>query len=168
MSGPDNWIELLNHLRVTYKDMYFISAWSSILLDVIRSPEGTQCLFDWCWEPLGKFAVRDSWWWGFGDLDSLKIARSLVEAEEWGKLECWIGIVWMFSESAGITEEDLEHPTLLLLCHRPGAAQKLEQWMEQWSQEDSQWHTSESSQSRITRTHGALERVLTRAQDAAQ
>ena len=62
--------------------------------------------------------------------------KSLVEAREWDKLESWIGIVWMFSRGAERrTQEDLENPMLLLFRQRPDAAQNLERWIEQWSQQ---------------------------------
>jgi len=64
---------------------------------------------------------------------SLQIITSLAEAKEWNKLECWIGIVWMLG-AGGVIDEDLERSMVLLFCQRPGALQKLEQWMERWSQ----------------------------------
>jgi hypothetical protein len=60
----------------------------------------------------------------------------LTEAQEWSKLEYWMGVVWMVwpPGSGGITEEDLDHSMLLLCRQRPGAVQKLEQWMERWGE----------------------------------
>jgi hypothetical protein len=75
-----------------------------------------------------ELAFSEPWWLGFEVTDGLKITKSLIEAQEWGKLECWIGIVWMFSGSpgaVGMTEEDLENSMLLLFRQRPGAAQRL-------------------------------------------
>ena len=48
-----------------------------------------------------------------------------------------MGAVWMiWPPGVGrMTEEDLGHPTLLLFRQRPGAIQKLEQWMERWSKQ---------------------------------
>jgi len=65
-----------------------------------------------------------------------QITAFLTEAQEWSKLECWIGTVaisWP-PEAGGITEEDLSCSTLLLFRQRPGAFQKFEQWMEGRSQ----------------------------------
>ena len=61
--------------------------------------------------------------------------ESLEGDQEWGKLECWMGIVWMVwpPETGSTTEEDVLRVTLLLFCQRPGAIQKLERWMERWS-----------------------------------
>ena len=184
-------VELLDHLHVTAEDMGVIDWWSSLLLDIIQSPEGTQCLSDWHWEPLVERAVVGLWLPTFGDIDALKIAKSLIDIQEWGKLECWIGILWtvsgreiaeegmsselgetaegisseseevteggMDSQLAGFTEEDLEHPTLLLFHQRPSAAQRLEQWMERWSQKCGK-DIPESLQRILTRVHEAARR----------
>ena len=66
---------------------------------------------------------------------SLQIVTSLTEAKEWIKLECWVGIVWMLlPEGLDLGEGDLDDSMTLLFRQRPGAVQKLEQWMERWSQ----------------------------------
>ena len=131
-AGVEKLVELLDHLHVTVEEMDDTDKWASLLLDVIRSSEGPQRLSHCYWEFLVERAVfRGLEFW---NTDALKIAKSLIDAQEWDKLECWIGTVWMVSESARITGEDLERSTLLLLRQRPGAAQKLEQWIERWSQ----------------------------------
>ena len=148
-------IGLLDDLSVTVEEMDDIYERSPLLMDVIRSCERPQRLSDWHWECLVELAVL-----GrapeFGDAEALKIAESLIDAEEWGKLERWIGVVWMCSGLGYIPEEGLEPPTLLLLRHRPGAAQRLEQWMEQWNQ---RWKKV---------TPEPLRRILTQAYEAAQ
>jgi len=65
-----------------------------------------------------------------------EITTFLTEAQEWNKLACWMGTVWMMwpPEAGGITEEDLGRSILLLFHQRSGAAQKLEQWVDRWSQ----------------------------------
>ena len=172
-------IELLNQLHVTFEEMCNTTAWSSLLLDVVRSPVGIQRLPDRYWQLLVDLAVSASRRWRSGDPDKLKIAGSLIEAEDWDKLERWIGILWMSPKSEeipeggmsfvpeGITEEDLEHPTLWLFRHRPGAAQRLEQLIERWSWE---WGKDipEWAQSRLTLTREALQRILTRSHEAVQ
>ena len=46
-----------------------------------------------------------------------------------------MGIVWMLlPEELDPGEGDLGHSMTLLFRQRPGAVQKLEQWMERWSQ----------------------------------
>ena len=149
--------------------------WTSLLMDVIRSPEGARRLPNQYWELLVEFAVSEPWWPQFGDTDALKITRSLIDVQEWGKLECWIGIAWMFSRSVWsssseltwITKEDFENSTLLLLRKRPGAAQRFEQWMEQWSKQ----HSSDGRtgfQTMLTQRSEALQRILTQAHEAVQ
>ena len=158
-AGVEKLVELLDHLHVAVEEIGWIDIdkWASLLLNVIRSSEGPRRLSHWYWESLVELAVSDPWGLEFRDTDALKIARSLVDAQEWDKLECWIGVVWTCSKSAGIMEEDLESSTLLLLHHRPGAAQKLEQWIEQWSQQRFSRGFSE-----------LLRRILTQAHETAQ
>ena len=157
-AGVEKLVELLDHLHVAAEDVDRPGRWASLLLDVIRSPGGTQRLSHWYWEVLVKFAVSEYWWLEFGDTDARKIAKSLIDAQEWDKLECWIGIVWMYSESAGIKEEDLEHSMLLLFRQRPGAAQKLEQRLERWSQQHSSMRIPESFQRTLTQAQEAVQR----------
>ena len=157
-AGVEKLADLLDHLHVTVEEMDEKGRWASLLLGVIQSPEGTRHLSHWYWESLVEFAVSGPWWLEFGGIDASKIAKSLIDAQEWDKLECWIGIRWMFSESAGVTEEDLEleDPTLLLFRKRPGAARRLEQWMEQRSE----WWEKDVPES--------FQRILTQAREAVQ
>jgi len=120
-------IELLNHLRVTIEDARLLDRWSSLLLDTLRTSEGSQLLSHWYWESLVELAIIRP-----PDVTyDPQIMTSLVEAQEWSKLECWIGTVWVLwpPEAAGITEEDLGRSILLLFRQRPGAFRRLEQWM---------------------------------------
>ena len=155
--GVGKLVELLNHLQVG--EIFEDSAWISLLMDLIRSSEGTQRLSYQYWEGLAKITFSESYCPEcevLGDTDAPKIAMSLIEAEEWDKLERWIEIAWMLSKLPSITEEDLENSTLLLFRHRSGAAQRLEQWMERWSRE---WKKDipESFQRILTRAHEAIQ-----------
>ena len=51
-----------------------------------------------------------------------------------------MGVSWMLSpqEANVMAEGDLGNSMLLLFCQRPGAVQKLKQWMERWSQTNSE------------------------------
>ena len=180
-AGAEKLVELLDHLHVTAEEMDRKHKWTSLLFGVIRSSEGTQRLSDWHWESLVEVAVPGPWWPEFEGTDALEIAKSLIDSQEWNKLECWIGVMWMssksgeimedwtVSESAGIAEEDLERLTLLLFRQRPGAAQRLEQWIERWGQEWSLWEcTPESIEPMLTRTRETLQRILTQAREAFQ
>ena len=127
--------ELLNHLHVAVEEMDSEYTWKLLLKDAIQSSGGTQHLSHSYWELLVGLAMSkdsDGVSLNLEDADALKVAKSLIDAEEWDKLECWTGIAWMCCTSAVInTKEGLKQSTLLLLRHRPGAAQKLEQWTEQ-------------------------------------
>jgi len=152
--GVERFIRLLNHLRVTVEDMDKKGNWGKLLLDTIQSSEGTQHLSHWYWELMVELATleyllelaptdllmeqgapSDSRLLRLDLAHSLQIIKSLTKAKEWNKLECWVGIVWMLlPKGLDPGEGDLDHSMTLLFRQRPGAAQKLEQWMEQWSQ----------------------------------
>jgi hypothetical protein len=127
--GVERLIGLLNHLDVSAEDLDIPDRWVGLLLDTLQTPEGIRRLSNCYWELLVELAT-----WHMGDTPaySPQIMTFLIEAQEWSKLECWMGIVWMLwpPGTGGITEEDLGHLTLLLCRQRPGAIQKLEQWME--------------------------------------
>jgi len=130
--GVDRFIEFLNHLHVTIEDIDDGSSWMESLLRTIQSPEASQHLSHSYWELLAELAVS-SYWPKTDPTNGLRITTSLVEAEEWSRLECWTGVLWMLlPEDVDPTEGDLGHSTTLLFRQRPGAVQKLEQWMEQW------------------------------------
>ena len=131
--GVGRFVELLNHLHVTAEDMDDELLWAKLLFDTVRSIEGAQHLSHSCWELLVELIVSGSQRMTPDLTHSLQIITSLTEAKEWGKLECWMGILWMLG-SGEMLEEDLEHSMVLLFRQRPGAFRKLEQWMERWSQ----------------------------------
>jgi len=134
--GVERFIEFLNHLYVTAEDIDDGFRWVIFLLGTIKSSKAPQHLSHSYWELLAELAVSSQWLDGL--MDGLRITRSLIEAEEWSKLECWMGIRWMtLPEDADPTEVDqtegdLGHSMTLLFRQRPGAIQKLEQWMERW------------------------------------
>jgi len=156
--GMERLVELLNHLRVTAEDMDNNHDWATLLLDTIKSFEGTQLLSHWYWELLLELAISQRFLLYIITYNPQTMIF-LTEAQEWSKLECWIGIVWISwpPEADGITEEDLGRSMLLLFRQRPGAFQKLEQWMERWSQ-TSNWNKIPES----------FQRICKQAQEAAQ
>jgi len=155
--GMEKLVVLLNHLHVTVEDMGLSHQWVRILAGILQTSEGTQLLSHWYWELLVEFAISRPWL-----LDEVtynpQTMVSLTEVQEWSKLECWIGTVWISwpPEADGITEEDLSRSIFILFRQRPGAFQKLEQWMERWSQKAGN-DTPESFQ-----------RICKQAQEAAQ
>ena len=126
--GVEESVDLLDTLRVGVEDIDDGTQWATLLLDTIQHPEGIRCLSYPYWELLVELSIpvpRLPRYTAWGS----RIMRSLEEDEEWDKLECWMGVIWM----AGVTTEDLERVMLLLFRQRPCAIGKLEQWMERWS-----------------------------------
>jgi len=145
-SGPDNqqfeqvgvegFIKLLNDLQVSTKDLTheYEPGWVELLIDTIQSSEKIQHLWISYWELLAGLVVD----WRHRLVDRTynpQIMISLQDAKEWDKLVCWIGVVWLVwpPEGGKTTGEDLELAMLLLFHQLPGALQKLEEQMEQWS-----------------------------------
>jgi hypothetical protein len=134
--GMKRFIVLLDHLHVTVEDMDTRALWVKLLLETVQTSEGAQCLSHRYWELLVELAISLPWFLRNGPIYSPRIMTLLTETREWSKLECWMGTVWMLwpPEAGGITEEEVDRSMLLLCRKRPGAVQKLEQWMEQWGE----------------------------------
>jgi len=134
------------------------SNWANLLLNTLQPSEGAQCLSNWYWELLVELAILVSRWLRSDVVYNPQITAFLTEAQEWSKLECWMGIVWMLwlPRAGSLTEEDLGRTMQLLFRQRPGAAQKLEQWMERWSQK------------RGKDVPGPFQRICKQAYEAAQ
>jgi len=133
----EGFVGLLNNLEISFKDIVRQRwTWAGLLLDTAQSSEGIQHLSLLYWNILVE--VTGSFW-GKRTYNPQTMI-SLKEAEEWDKLECWIGVVWMLwpPEKGQTTEEDLGDVTLSLFHQRPGAMQKLEQWMEGWTEDGGQ------------------------------
>jgi len=136
--GMEIFIALLNNLHIGVEDWHWSISWINILLDVIQSSEATQHLSHHYWELLVELILLHS-----KLLDCYlftydpQVMTSLMDAQEWDKLECWMGVVWMIWPPGfgGTTVEGLEHGMLLLFHKWPGAIQKLQQWMEQLNDE---------------------------------
>ena len=158
--GVKRFIELLDHLHVAVQDTSAKSKWTKHLLDTLQSSEGTQHLSRWYWELLVELTITEPLW--PGDVYRPQIMRYLTEAQEWSKLECWIGTIWILwpPGDSSISEEDLDRSMLLLFDQRPGAAQKLEQWMGRWSQECGE-DIPESFQEICERAHKVAQRGAT-------
>ena len=126
-AGVERFVELLNQLHVTVEDMDDVFKWAELLLGILQTYEGVQCLSHWYWELLVELAILESQWLRHSLIYGSQIMKFLAEAHEWSKLECWMGIVWMVwpPEADGMSEGDLYHPMVLLFQQRPGATQKL-------------------------------------------
>jgi len=134
--GVERFIGLLDYLHVKFEDISVGYDWARLLFDTTQSSEGIQHLSHWYWELLVELLVSLPSNRQLEVTYNPRTTISLTEAQEWGKLECWIGIVWMSCPpGADGATEDLERSTVLLFRERPGALPKLEQWMERWSQQ---------------------------------
>ena len=155
--GVERFVELLNHLHVTVKDTNNPHRLAKLLVETLQTSEGVQRLSYRYWELLVELTILLPKWERYGLAYSPQITTFLTEAQEWSKLECWMGIIWMvWPRGAGVAEEDLNRLMLLLFRQRPGAFQKLEKWMEQWGQKNDE-DIPESFQ-----------RICKQAQEAAQ
>ena len=131
--GVERLIGLLDGLDICIQDMSRYYQLGQLLLDIIQSPEGIQHVSHQYWELLVEFVVSTPHV-VTGEFNP-HLMTSLEDTEEWDKLECWMGFIWiMWSLGAEMdedleTDEKLEHVTLSLFQQRPGAVQKLEQWV---------------------------------------
>ena len=157
--GVERFVELLNHLRVTVEDMNWKSVWIRHLLDTLQSSEAAQNLSPWYWELLVELGISELPLQGREIPYSPQIVSFLTEAQEWIKLECWIGIVWMVwpPGAGGMIKKDFDRSMVLLFRQRPGAAQKLKHWIEQWSERCGK-DIPKSFQQIYKQAHGAAQR----------
>ena len=134
--GEERFVELLNRLHIGIGDitpLHPYNQWVMTLLAITQSPEGARRLAIQHWELLAELTTSG---WTTSVAHSPEVTAFLLEAEEWDKLECWMGFVWMACpQEPGDVAEDLERTTALLFHERPGAIQKLTQWMERRSKE---------------------------------
>lgn len=148
--GIEEFVGLLSDLDIGIEDMDRKVQWAKLLLDIVQSSEGIQHLPHSYWELLVELSVSVSQW--LEDVDwSPHIMTSLKANQEWDKLECWMGVVWMVWPLGDVAqpvqlrrermfggipmEETTESITLSLFHQQPSAVQKLEQRMRQWSAE---------------------------------
>jgi len=133
-AGVEGLTGLLDRLHVCIEDMSNNGQWGNLLLLFICSPEGIQGVSHQYWELLVELVVLNPWILE-GKTCSPHIMISLEDTEAWDKLESWMGIVWIaWSWGCELdkeleTDEKLERITLSLFQQRPGAVQKLEQWV---------------------------------------
>ena len=133
--GTGRFVDLLNHLHVDVEDMDNEFQWMGILLDTIKSSEGARDLSIRSWELLVELVTATLFWFLKLRIPTYtpKVMASLLEAQEWDKLECWIGVVWMaWPPETDAAMEAVEDAMVSLSRQRPGAVQKLTQWMERW------------------------------------
>jgi len=92
--GMERLIELLNHLHVAVEDMVQSRLWARFFAGILRTSEGTQLLSHWYWELLVELAISRPWLLRVITYNP-QTTIFLTEAQEWSKLECWMGTVWI-------------------------------------------------------------------------
>jgi len=135
--GTGKLCQWLDHLDVGAEDMDREDRWVDLLTFIIRHPEGVRCLPHPYWELLVESSLSGSLRSGGVTWDP-NIMTNLESDQEWGKLECWMGIVWMSwpPETGDTTEADIGRVSLSLFRQRPGPVWKLGRRMvEQWNKE---------------------------------
>lgn len=129
---PGRFIELLNHLRVSTKDVDSPHEWVSMLVKTIQTPEEIPPLDLHVWQFLHSITTLEGrqLWFEYKP----EVMSSLRDAGEWGKLECWLVFVWNLRFSIGggdIQTGELENSTRSLFQHGHGA--RLRQRVVEWS-----------------------------------
>lgn len=124
-------IGLLNHLCIGVENLDWPYDWASMLVEIIQTTEGTRRLAIQAWEFLVKVAI--SYPWAFENVTTYdpRVTDLLLGGQEWEKLECWLGVVWLAwvpETDRGI--EDIRSATNLLFRQKPEAIRRLTQWME--------------------------------------
>ena len=129
--GVEQLVGLLDDLGARVEDIDNKGGWVLLLLDVVKSSEGIQRLSHQHWRLLGELTISCSWMLGANSWSS-HVTTLLEGGQEWDKLECWMGVIWMLwpPKTGGAAEEDIERVMLLLFRRRPDAIRKLTQRIE--------------------------------------
>jgi len=121
MSGLEA-IRLLNGLNVDADEVEWEYGLVRLLIEVICSPMGSENLSSHNWRLLDKLAADVLFDRALVSRD-VEVMRLLEAAEDWEKLEVWMGILWWFIPSDHERESesmrDIEQATLKLLSQRP-------------------------------------------------
>ena len=135
--GVAEFCRSLDHLRVGVEDMDREDRWANLLTCIIERPEGVQYLSHPYWELLVGLSLSGSLRPGAVTWNP-DITENLESNQEWDKLECWMGVVWMLwpPETGVTTEADLGRVCLSLFRRRPGSVWKLgRRLVERWREE---------------------------------
>ena len=134
--GLEEFFELLNHLGATVEETDDKEGWATLLLDTVKSSEGIRRLTYPYWEFLIELLIGSEPRVLDGAVWCPRVITSLEGDQEWDKLECWMGVIWVAwpPETGTTAEEDARRVMLSLLCQRPGAVSKLEKWVGRWSE----------------------------------
>jgi len=115
-------VRLLNCLNVDVDEVEWDYGLVRLLIEVIRSPTGSENLSSHNWRLLDKLAAGVLFDRALVSRD-VEVMRLFKAAEDWEKLEIWMGILWWFIPSDDERESesmrDIEQATLKLLSQRP-------------------------------------------------
>jgi len=113
---------LLNHLDLRVGGMKYKNIWYQLIIDVIRSPTGREGLPTYCWHILGTLSLTMPVF-----SYDIGVMRSLVDAEDWEKLEVWTLVVWHSTPPWSEERlEDIGQMTLKLFQRLPSAISTFE------------------------------------------
>ena len=124
---PERIARLLNHLHIGVRETTI----PHLLLKAAQSQEGHHHLAIHSWELLVHTIINYPHHFRCITYTP-HVTSSLLENQEWDKLECWMAIVWVLWPP--VTEdvaEDLKQEMEVLFHKKPSAVQKLTQWVEQ-------------------------------------
>ena len=128
--GREKFVELLNGLHIDVGEIYLWqhTLWRVVLMDIIWSAEAQRLAIHY-WKHLAELAILGHL---SGTTYNPDVTTSLMDAQEWDKLEYWVGVVWMACPpELGNVAKELEDALEGLEKKRPGALRKR---MELWSE----------------------------------
>ena len=151
--GVEGLIVLLDRLGIGINDVSAEDDQCRLLvplLGVVRSLRGWQSLSYPYWELIPELTLSlaklqhtflyEKWLqifrspegWSLESINyEVQVMVSLEEEQEWDRLECWMGFVWLvLRPKVNLVPEDVERVMLSLLRQRPGVTKKLEQWLQ--------------------------------------
>lgn len=125
----ERFVTLLNNLHANIEDVQIPEMWAPVLLEVMETSEAAQYLTIPSWELLVELKFTR---WAEDVECSPRITDYLLASQQWDKLECWMGFAWMSLPAPDDTRRGIERATVSLFHQRPGAVQKLTEWMERY------------------------------------
>ena len=112
-------VRLLNNLEVSVDEMRAKWLWVDLLIGVLCSPMGQECLSSHYWRLLGNLVSVNPCRRSHGERQA-EIMKSLEESQDWNKLETWMLVVWTCSHHPDpIPIKDIKWATLALFRQRP-------------------------------------------------
>lgn len=136
VAGKIHFVKLLNFLQIGLKDFVLPprnSNWPEVLLAIIESLGDFEPLAIEYWELLVELAILGI---EKRPADREAVMEYLVKERAWAELECWMGFVWMSNPPGrGEPMVNIVDKMMQLFLNRPGADQKLKEWMGRWEEE---------------------------------